>query len=483
MDRLALAAGEGDSLSATAAVAQELKSQGKSYTEFFRDYTLQELRLQEAEEEVQRLTGVLDDIREDIAEKVIKTCSGTLRWSGETDEQKPLLNEQAQEHAAAIDRANKLSAEIALVIAARDAYADTIRSLRAEATHNSEEVTSLQSITNDLSRQVQNLLRQLAIRDDPSLANTPLDAPNGVDATEDVITERFTEFKSLRNLQEQNVKLLKLTRVLIGRLEQRDIKRTMAEDDEVDTVHSLEEAAETIEKLHMQLMDAQKRIHETTRERDMFSKLLARGEGLKYTSGASRLEDEILPGSGSGSGNGSAATIAGAAGSSAVQAQVVQANQEMIEALRAEIAGIRSKAEEEVKGVRDELKEKMKAVGEAEVGRAKAEARAGMLQGEPPSSCSSKHGTWDERPCIEPACGEGRQIGVRRGKTRADVAEQARSLQDVGNLEKQAKAGLETQIRQVQVSLQSAQNEARQVSFVDTAQTPRTGDTEHELTS
>ena len=74
------------------------------------------------------------------------------------------------------------------------------------------------------------------------------------------------------------------------------------------------------------------------------------------------------------------------------------------------------------------------------------------------------------------------RAGVPRGKTRADVSEQARSLQDVGNLEKQAKAGLETQIRQVQVSLQSAQNEARQVSFVDTAQTPRTGDTEHELT-
>jgi F0F1-type ATP synthase membrane subunit b/b' len=80
------------------------------------------------------------------------------------------------------------------------------------------------------------------------------------------------------------------------------------------------------------------------------------------------LEDDVVPGASGSSGQ--------------VQAQAVQANQEVIDALRAEIAGIRTKAEEEVKGVRDELKEKLKAVGEAEIGRAKAEARAGMLQGQ-----------------------------------------------------------------------------------------------------
>jgi nucleoprotein TPR len=250
----------------------------------------------------------------------------------------------------------------------RDAHEETVKSLRAEAAHHTDEVASLQSITSDLSRQVQNLTRQLAIRDDPSLANIPLDDPNGAEATDDIITERFTEFKSLRNLQEQNVKLLKLTRGLMAKLEQREVRRATAEDEEVDTVQSLEEAAETIEKLHAQLLEAQKKINEATRERDMFSKLLARGEGLKWTSGAVRLEDDVVPGASGSSGQ--------------VQAQAVQANQEVIDALRAEIAGIRTKAEEEVKGVRDELKEKLKAVGEAEIGRAKAEARAGMLQGQ-----------------------------------------------------------------------------------------------------
>jgi nucleoprotein TPR len=70
VDRLAIAAGEGNDVSASAALANEMRGQGKTYTEFYRDYTLQETRLQEAEEEVQRLTDLLDDISREIAEKV-----------------------------------------------------------------------------------------------------------------------------------------------------------------------------------------------------------------------------------------------------------------------------------------------------------------------------------------------------------------------------------------------------------------------------
>ena len=70
VDRLALASGEGTDISPAAALAGEMRANGKSYTQFFTDYTLQETRLQEALDEVARLTDLLDEIGQEIAEKV-----------------------------------------------------------------------------------------------------------------------------------------------------------------------------------------------------------------------------------------------------------------------------------------------------------------------------------------------------------------------------------------------------------------------------
>jgi nucleoprotein TPR len=248
----------------------------------------------------------------------------------------------------AIERANALAGELAMVIAVRDAKDEQVKSLAADAKLRDDEVSSLQSAADDLSRQVQGLLRQLAIRDDPLLANVPIDrpAPEG-----DVITDHLLEFKSLRGLQEQNVKLLKLTRALMAKLEQREVRRATAEESDIDTADSLDQAAETIDKLHKQLLDANKKINEATRERDFFSKLLARGEGLKWSAAATS-EDAAAP------------------------------HQQTIEALRVEIEGVRVKAEEELLGVRDELKSKLREVGEAEIGKARAEAKVSMLEGE-----------------------------------------------------------------------------------------------------
>lgn len=263
--------------------------------------------------------------------------------------QKPLLDEQAAEHAAAIERANALAGELATVIATRDVQQETIKSLNADSTLRNDSVTALQAIADDLSRQVQSLLRQLAIRDDPLLANVAIDANSVTEG--DVITDHLLEFKSLRGLQEQNVKLLKLTRALMAKLEQREIRRATAEEDDFNTADSLDQAAETIEKLHKQLLDANKKINEATRERDFFSKLLARGEGLKWSAAATN-EDTAAP------------------------------HQQTIDALRVEIEGVRVKADEEMQGVREELKIKLREVGEAEIAKARAEAKASMLEGE-----------------------------------------------------------------------------------------------------
>ncbi|ORY31757.1 hypothetical protein BCR39DRAFT_525256 [Naematelia encephala] len=372
VERLAMAGGEGNDLSPAAALAGEMRQTGKSYTQFYTDYTIQEGKLRTAENEVARLTSLLDEISQDISEK------------------KPLLDEQAAEHAHAIDRANALAAELASALATRDARELEVRTLKAEAEHHAEEVRSVNATADDLARQVHGLLRQLAIRDDPSLASQTIDG-FVAQATGDIITDHLVEFRSIRSLQEQNQKLLKLTRSLMSQLNDREIRRATADSEDVDTGASLDQATETISKLHTQLLDAQKKINEASRERDFFSKLLAKGEGLKWshnpTSGP--LDDGPAP------------------------------HQQTIDTLRAEIDVVKHRADAEINEARELATKKAEAAGVAEVERAKAEAKATLLE------------------------------------------EQRKMLNDTAALQKQDTANLETQLRQLQASISQAHNERR----------------------
>ena len=70
IERLALARGDNTDISPAAALASGMRQSGKTYTEFYADYTFQEGRLRAAENEVSRLTLLLDEISQDITEKV-----------------------------------------------------------------------------------------------------------------------------------------------------------------------------------------------------------------------------------------------------------------------------------------------------------------------------------------------------------------------------------------------------------------------------
>ena len=336
VERLSLAQGETTDLSPAAALATSQREGGKSYTQFYMDYTIQEAKLQTAENEVLRLTQLLEEISADIAEK------------------KPLLDEQAAEHAAAIERSNVLAAELASALAARDAAQAEARTLKADAQFRSDETASLHTTVNDLSRQVQTLLRQVAIQKDPLLANQPIDGTQ-TNTEGDIITDHLVEFKSIRTLQEQNQKLLKLTRSLMAKLDAQEIKRATNDADDEEAGASLDQATETITKLHSQLLEAQKRISEVTRERDVFSKLLARGEGLRGPSnaitGSGPLEDDAGP------------------------------QQQLVNSLQEEMAIVRHKAEQDISEVRSKLTAKSEEAGQAEVARARAEAQVNLLQG------------------------------------------------------------------------------------------------------
>ena len=234
----------------------------------------------------------------------------------------------------------------------RDARDVEVRSLNATAALQKDEVAALQSTTEDLSRQVQSLLRQIALKDDPSLSSLAMEGTATVDDSGDLITDHFVEFRSIRSLQSQNQKLLRLTRGLIAKLDAQEIDRAGADVDDLNTGATLDQATETIQKLHAQLLEAQKKINEATRERDFFSKLLARGDGLKWSVSGNPLENGTAP------------------------------HEQALTSLQAEIDTIRLRAEKEVGDVKEELRKQSDAAGQAEVGRARAEAQVTLLQGQ-----------------------------------------------------------------------------------------------------
>lgn len=212
----------------------------------------------------------------------------------------------------------------------------------------------MKTSADDLSRQVQTLLRQIAILNDPTLANSSIDT-NGSVSEGDIISDHLVEFQSIRALQEQNQKLLQLTRGLMTKLNAQEVARATDHENELDTGVSLDKAAETITRLHQQLLDAQKKISEVTRERDTFSKLLARGEGLRapaqIANGSGPLDHSVGP------------------------------QQELVSTLQEELESIRRQAEKDIEEIRTQLSSKSSEAGQAEVGKAKAEAQATLLQG------------------------------------------------------------------------------------------------------
>jgi nucleoprotein TPR len=197
-------------------------------------------------------------------------------------------------------------------------------------------------------------LREISIRDDPTLAYVAFD-PSSELRESDPITDRLLLFKSLPALQEQNGKLLKVVRALQDKLSDREAKRATAEDDGL----ALDQAAETITTLHTKLVERQnaltglqEKLTEVTRERDLFSRLLSRGEGLRWPNGSTA--------------NG--------------PVDGHDASAEALSSLQAELDIMRKKADDDVTEAKSIARQKSEAATKAELEAAKADARAKMIE-------------------------------------------------------------------------------------------------------
>jgi len=133
----------------------------------------------------------------------------------------------------------------------------------------------------DLGRQVQTLLRDIARRDDPTIPpDEELENIPAASDTESLITNHLVLFTSIDNLQQQNQRLLKIVRELAQAMENEE--KEYREAMEREQAEAIKEAHEAMQELAAQL-ERQKTssdsiIQAYVKERDTLRTMLARSE-------------------------------------------------------------------------------------------------------------------------------------------------------------------------------------------------------------
>ena len=206
--------------------------------------------------------------------------------------QAPILTQQRAEYERLQVEASQLSSQLSQALTERDALATTATESNQKLQKSMRENELLEKQLEDLSRQLRSVLKDLGRQQDPSIpSDDVLDQEMAEPASdiESVITNNLVLFRSIPQLQEQNQKLLKITRELGARLEQeeRDYKEVL----EREQREAVQEAHEAIKQLQEQL-ESTKRTSEVTinaykKERDTLRAMLNRQQGsvLALTNG------------------------------------------------------------------------------------------------------------------------------------------------------------------------------------------------------
>ena len=188
--------------------------------------------------------------------------------------------------------ADDLARRLAETIQAKEAAESELVEIRAQLNNVTTESKTLESQSADLGLQVRVLTREIAIREDPALAYEPFDpieqdhpAVSDIDA---VITNHLTMFKKLPQLLEQNKKLLRISRELGRKLEEKGSGGSSGggtNDNDLDNAaQAIEKLTETVNSLRAQVVDSRTQLELSIKERDMYSRLLVQGRMLGISS-------------------------------------------------------------------------------------------------------------------------------------------------------------------------------------------------------
>ncbi len=190
-----------------------------------------------------------------------------------------MLTQQRQDFERVQAEAMQLASQLTRAISERDSYAQHVDQLDQKLTKGAKEISLLQQQLVDLGRQVQTLLREISRRDDPSLPPddelVDMEPSGGVGS---IIDNKLVLFRSITDLQEQNVKLLAITRDLGNKLEsdEREYKDTL-DREQTEAVREAHEAIQMLQsRLEHQQRSSQATIQAYVKECDTLRTMLKR---------------------------------------------------------------------------------------------------------------------------------------------------------------------------------------------------------------
>ncbi|KAJ7758135.1 hypothetical protein DFH07DRAFT_772602 [Mycena maculata] len=252
-------------ISPTVAMVSKAQRSGKTFTEVYADY----VRLQE--EFVKKCTEY---------DRMDQTLTAVL---SQIEERAPILSQQRTEYERLQSEASHLGSQLAQAISDRDSQATFAQENSQKLSRSTRENELLQQQLTDLGRQIQNLLREIGRRDDPSIpsdADIEMIAAAPAETIDGVITNNLVLFQSIGQLQEQNQKLLKIVRELGDKMEgeERDYREAM-EREQGEAVREAHEAMQELaDQLERQKSSSDTIIKAYMKERDALKAMLARVE-------------------------------------------------------------------------------------------------------------------------------------------------------------------------------------------------------------
>lgn len=197
--------------------------------------------------------------------------------------QAPILSQQRTEYERLQVEAAQLGSQLSQALAERDTQQSAAQDSSQKLAKSKNENKLLQKQLDDLGLQVQNLLREIARRDDPAippdeeLEGTPVEA---IKDAATLVTSHLVLFRNVDGLQRQNIRLLKIVRDLGEKMEtdEREYRETM----EKEQAEAIREAHEAMQELAAQL-EAQKKnsdivIRAYVKERDALKAMLGRAQ-------------------------------------------------------------------------------------------------------------------------------------------------------------------------------------------------------------
>jgi nucleoprotein TPR len=195
--------------------------------------------------------------------------------------------------------ATQLAVQLSDALAERDASAASSQEASQKLGKMHKENELLQTQLNDLGRQIQTLLKELARAKDPMLPtdeelerDEETQAPSNID---EVITNELVLFRSIPDLQARNQQLLQLVRQLGNQMESEEKEyRAEMEKEQADAIR---EAHDAIQELQAQLETEKKagevRYQTLVKERDSLKALLERAQ--RIAPGANGNMGSIIP--------------------------------------------------------------------------------------------------------------------------------------------------------------------------------------------